>query len=369
MPQITINGRKIGDNQPIYVIAEAGTSHQGSLSKAFELADAARNCGADCVKFQYIIADEIVHRCVGSFELLGREVNLYRRFQTLELPLSFYSDLKAYCEHIGIEFLCSPFGPESARRLLSLQPNAVKVASPELNHYPMLKCFKGSRVPLLISTGVSTVKDIFAALKAVDSPSALLHCVTQYPARAEESNLNTIAYYADRFHCVSGLSDHSEEPLLVPMTAAACGASVIEKHLTLSKTSDGLDDPFALTPDRMRLMINALREMDRLTATEKRKTVESEFGKERIKLIVGKKQKILTPSEKAIYRTTNRSLIAVRNIQPNEPLNESNCALLRSEHNMLPGLPPEKYEWALKKKAAVFIPDGSAVLSNMLKRR
>lgn len=368
MPQIEIADRPVGSEAPVFVIAEAGTSHQGSLNKAFELADAARESGADCVKFQYVIAEEIVHPKAGSFPLLGRQVDIFRRFRELEQPLSFYRELKEYCERTGILFLCSPFGPESARNLLTLQPAAVKIASPELNHYPMLGCFSGTGIPLLISTGVSTVKDITVALKAVDSPYALLHCVTQYPAAPEEYNLDTIAYYTDRFGCVSGVSDHSEDPLLVPMTAAACGASVIEKHLTLSRSGDGLDDPFALTPDRMALMVHSLRALYTLSETERIKTVESEFGKDRIRIIRGKRKKELTPGERKIYKTTNRSLIAVRDIYPGEPLSAENCALLRSEHNMVPGLPPSRYADAMKKKAAVFIPDGSAILTNMLKR-
>ena len=141
MPQIEIAGRPVGSEAPVFVIAEAGTSHQGSLKKAFELADAARESGADCVKFQYVIAEEIVHPKAGSFPLLGRQVDIFRRFRELEQPLSFYRELKEYCERTGILFLCSPFGPESARNLLTLQPAAVKIASPELNHYPMLGCF------------------------------------------------------------------------------------------------------------------------------------------------------------------------------------------------------------------------------------
>ncbi len=369
MPQININGRPVGPGHPLFIIAEAGTSHGGSLKKACELADAAREAGADCVKFQYVIAEEIVHPHAGSFPLLGRQIDIYKRFKELELPLSFYEELKHYCDAIGILFLCSPFGPVSARNLLALHPAAVKIASPELNHYPMLECFAGSGVPLLISTGVSTSADIAAALKAVDSPFALLHCVTQYPARPEEYNLNTIAYYADRFGCVAGVSDHSEDPLLVPMTAAACGAALIEKHLTLSRSGDGLDDPFALTPDRMKEMVTALRRMDTLSEKEKQTAVCSEFGEKTVRIIRGRKKKKLTPGERKIYRTTNRSLIAVCDIPVGEPLSSSNCALLRSEHNMRPGLSPDEYTAAMKKKAAVFIPDGSAILSNMLKRR
>lgn len=349
------------------MIAEAGTSHQGSLNKAFELADAAREAGADCVKFQYVIADEIVHPKAGSFPLLGKQVDIYRCFRELEQPLSFYEKLKTYCDRTGILFLCSPFGPESARNLLSLHPAAVKVASPELNHYPMLECFSGTGTPLFLSTGVSTVKDITAALQVIDSPYALLHCVTQYPAAPEEYNLNTIAYYAERFGCAAGVSDHSEDPLLVPMTAAACGASVIEKHLTLSRSGNGLDDPFALTPDRMALMVRSLRTLYPLSEKERIQWVESEFGKERVRIIRGKKEKQLTPGEAKIYETTNRSLIAVRDILPGEALSAENCSLLRSEHNMKPGLPPSHYADAMKKKAAVFIPNGSPILLTMLR--
>lgn len=369
MPQIKVADRLIGGSAPIFIIAEAGTAHNGSLQKAFELIDAAREAGADCVKFQYVIADEIVHPKAGAFPLLGKSVDIYRRFRALEQPFAFYEELNDYCRRTGILFLCSPFGPQSARQLLSLKPAAVKIASPELNHYPMLACFRGSGVPLFVSTGVSTLSDIRDALAFIDSPVALLHCVTTYPMPPEEAGLGAIAQLARRFRCVAGFSDHSEDPLLVPMTAAACGASIIEKHFTLSHSGDGLDDPFALEPMQLSRMVKALRRLDPLKQDERLQIVREEFGAQRIDQIRGKKKKKLTPEEKTIYKTTNRSLLAITDILPGEALSEKNCALLRSEHNLRPGLPPKQYAAAMKKKAAVPIANGSAILMNMLKKR
>ena len=370
MPQIKVADRLIGGSAPIFIIAEAGTAHNGSIQKAFELIDAAREAGADCVKFQYVIADEIVHPKAGAFPLLGKSVDIYRRFRALEQPFAFYEELNDYCRRTGILFLCSPFGPQSARQLLSLKPAAVKIASPELNHYPMLACFRGSGVPLFVSTGVSTLSDIRDALAFIDSPVALLHCVTTYPMPPEEAGLGVIAQLARRFRCVAGFSDHSEDPLLVPMTAAACGASIIEKHFTLSHSGDGLDDPFALEPMQLSRMVKALRRLDPLKQDERLQIVREEFGAQRIDQIRGKKKKKkLTPEEKTIYKTTNRSLLAITDILPGEALSEKNCALLRSEHNLRPGLPPRQYAAAMKKKAAVPIANGSAILMNMLKKR
>ena len=369
MPQIKVAGRPIGGGAPVFIIAEAGTAHNGSLQKAFELIDAAREAGADCVKFQYVIADEIVHPKAGAFPLLGKTVDIYRRFRSLEQPFEFYEELEAYCRRTGILFLCSPFGPQSARRLLSLNPAAVKIASPELNHYPMLACFRGSGVPLFVSTGVSTPADIRDALKFIDSPAVLLHCVTRYPMPPEEAGLAAMAQLARRFRRVTGFSDHSEDPLLVPMTASACGAAVIEKHLTLARGGNGLDDPFALEPEQLAQMVKALRRLDPLSRDERLYAVRAEFGTKRIRQIQGSRKKKLTPEEKAIYRTTNRSLLAVSDILPGEALCEKNCALLRSEHNLRPGLPPKQYAAAMKKKAAVPIPNGSGILMNMLKKR
>lgn len=366
MSEIIINNRLIGDGHPIFLIAEAGTSHQGSLTKAYELIDAAKEAGAHCVKFQYVIADELVHPSAGSFLLLGREVSIYHRFKELEQPLSFYKDLKEYCDKKDILFLCTPFGVESAKNLLTLNPAAIKIASPELTHLPLLDSFKDYRQPLLLSTGVSKIRDIRLALQHITAPFALLHCLTQYPANPLEANLNTIDFYRNRFNCVAGLSDHTEDPLLVPLIALNCGASLIEKHLTLSKEDSGLDDPFALTPLEMKKMANALKEFQPHSWKEQNKILIDTFGKKRVHKIKGRKCKTMTESEKKIYLTTNRSLIALKDIQQGEPFTPQNCGLLRSEHNIKPGVSSRFYEDTMKKKAAVFIPNGSGISSKMI---
>ncbi|MBN1836453.1 MAG: N-acetylneuraminate synthase family protein, partial [Spirochaetales bacterium] len=275
---------RVGDGRPCLVVAEAGSAHLGDLARGRELVDAAVEAGAGCVKFQVIIAEEIVHPRTGPVALPGGEVPLYERFRALERPPDFYAALKEHTERRGALFLASAFGLESARILRRLGVAALKVASPELNHFPLLEEIAGYGLPLLLSTGVSTLGDIERALgvlrgapwragAAVEPPSPraeaasrgvepgassqghlgpqtlLLHCVTAYPAPEEQYNLRVLPALRGLFGSLVGVSDHSRDPLLVPGLAVLQGASVVEKHIALRRRDGGLDDPIALEPE------------------------------------------------------------------------------------------------------------------------
>ncbi|MFW6313793.1 MAG: N-acetylneuraminate synthase family protein, partial [Spirochaetota bacterium] len=219
-----------------YIVAEIGTGHEGDIDRAQELIHAARECGADCAKFQYVLAREIVHPATGAVNLPGGATPLFERFSNLEQPVDFYARLKELCEKHAIDFLCTPFGIESARELRTLAPAAVKIASPELNHTELLTEVASYALPLIVSTGVSRLSDIEYALSILGTRDVtLLHCITAYPAPEEEYNLRLIASLRSAFGVPVGLSDHSEDPALVPGLAAALGATVVEKHFTLSR--------------------------------------------------------------------------------------------------------------------------------------
>jgi sialic acid synthase SpsE len=333
----------------VMVIAEIGTGHNGSLERAKELVDTARESGADAAKLQIVYADEILHPDTGFVTLPGGPVRLYDRFRALEVSPDFYAAIADYCRQKGLIFLASPFGLKSLAELDRLEPAAIKIASPELNHFPLLRAASHLSRPLILSSGVSTLADIERALEATANVQerVLLHCVTSYPAPEEEYNLAVLESLSAIFGIPVGVSDHSLDPILVPLLAVASGAVAIEKHICLSKADPGLDDPVALEPKAFARMTHAVREA--LSGKADAPSVKSaiieglsgEYGKERIHAILGSGVKALAPSERANYTRTNRSIHYVRDMAQSAVIAEGDVAILRTEKILTPGLSPE----------------------------
>jgi sialic acid synthase SpsE len=336
-----IGKRVIGGDSPCFIIAEAGTSHLGNSETGYRLIDAAQKAGADCVKFQLIYVDEIIHPRTGSVELPGGKVDLYTMFKNLEKDLAFYHDLKAYTERAGLIFLCTPFGLKSARILNDLGVKVFKIASAELNHFPLLEEIAGYRLPVILSTGISQLRDIEAALAITGSDTALLHCITAYPAPEEEYNLRLLPNLSGIFGMPVGISDHSVDPVLVPALGVAMGASIIEKHITLSREGRGLDDPIALTPSEFSRMVDAIRGAVDMGKEQTITWLKQTYGGERVAAILGSGTKHLAPSERDNYHTTRRSIHALTDISSGDLFSPDNAALLRTEKNLRPGIEPE----------------------------
>lgn len=341
-PRIEIGTRRIGGDNPCFVIAEIGTEHAGDPVQAGELVDAAAEGGADCVKTQVVFADEILHPKAGLVNLPGGKISLYQRFRDLEQTEEFFRTIKERAERKNMVFLCTPFGEKSAGIVRSLRVEAVKIASPELNHYPLLSAASFG-VPLILSTGVSTLGDIEAALAAVPGPKALLQCVTAYPAPPEDYNLRCVQNLSRIFGVPVGVSDHTADPYSVPLTAVAYGASLLEKHITLQRDGKGLDQPFALTPEDFAGMTGGIRGMEELSEEDRRLCALERFGEATVATLLGDGVKRLSPAERENYRTTNRSILAIADLPAGTELTRHNTALLRSEKNLRPGLNPE--EW------------------------
>lgn len=338
---LRIGNSTVGPEHPVLIVAEIGTGYGTSPEAAFKVIDAAKDSGADCVKFQAVFADEIVHPATGDVLLPGGATPLYDVFKSLERNRGFFRSIKEYTEKSGLLFLCSPFGERSAALLRELDVDAVKIASPELNHYPLLDLVADWGVPVIASTGVSTLGDIERALGHLHHEVVLLHCVTSYPAPIEDYNVACIHTISEVFGLPVGLSDHSLNPQLVPAVAAAGGARIIEKHFTLDKKGDGLDDPVALTPGQFSQMVAAVREVESIGQNSRMNLLRKKYGPETVQTVVGNGAKGLAASESCNYTTTNRSIITVRDIGAGEALSMDNVALLRSEKNIRPGLRPE----------------------------
>lgn len=356
---INFGDKQLGGDNPVFIIAEIGTSHDGDLKKAEELIIASAEAGVDCVKFQYVIADEIIHPNTGKVLLPGGEISLYKRFLAFEKPLSFYSELKEITETNNLIFLCTPFGIQSAKNLKQIGVDGFKIASPELNHYPLLE--ETGNLPVILSTGVSTLGDIESSLSYLSKDSALLHCITSYPAPETEYNLKLVPALAAIFGVPVGISDHSKDPLLVPMLTTALGGTIIEKHITLRKNGNGLDDPIAVNLKELALMCRKVRKAEKNKYSETVKELYELFGRKRVDETIGTGIKMMALSELENYKTTNRSIMAVADIEKGEIFTEKNIALLRSEKKLKPGLPPVFYPKVLKRKAAGRINSGSGI--------
>jgi sialic acid synthase SpsE len=343
------------------VIAEAGTGHGADIGRALELIDAAAEAGADCVKFQAVFADEIIHPRTGPVVLPGGAVDLYEQFRAVERDADFYARLREHASRRGILFLCTAFGIGSARILRDIGCRAVKIASPELNHYPLLDEVAGYGLPVVLSSGVSTLADIERAMEhAGAAVGLLLHCVTAYPAPEQDYNLRVLAALRVLFGVETGVSDHTLDPELVPAVAAAVGAAAVEKHFTLSRAGGALDDPIALEPQQLARLVRALRALD--GNPRALDDVRSHYGAARVEAVLGCGRKELAPSERANYGRTNRSLHAVNALDAGAVLRPDDVAILRTEKNLRPGLGPEHLADVLGRTLSRAVPAGEGIV-------
>ena len=346
----------------VLTIAEIGTGHEGDPGKARALVEAAARAGADVVKFQHVYADEIIHPRTGLVPLPGGPTPLFDRFRAVETGPGFLAACKTAAEEAGLAFLCTPFGVRSARELRALGVRAMKVASPELNHAPLLAELASYGLPTILSSGVSTLGDIERALAALTGcPAALLHCVTAYPAPPEDYNLALLAPLSALLGVPVGVSDHSADPVLVPALAVARGARIVEKHICLSRDDPGLDDPIALPPDEFARMVRAVREAESEGPEATERELSARYGPELVRSTLGDGRKRLAPSEAANYGRTNRSIHARKAIEAGEAFTAENLAALRTEKVLRPGLDPFLLPFVLGRRAARAIPDGEGV--------
>lgn len=342
----TVAGKEYTPEDPL-LIAELGTGHASDPVKAAELIDAAAESGAGCIKVQIVYADEILHPNTGIVALPGGNIRLYDQFKRLEVDPDFFVAMKERTESKGMLFLATPFGLKSARELYALNPCAVKIASPELNYTALLKEIASYKKPVFLSSGVSKLGDIESALELLEPvPVCLFHCVTAYPAPETEYNLRILHNLSGIFGIPTGVSDHSADPCRVPCLAVKMGAVAVEKHFCLSRQDPGLDDKIALPPDEFAQMVRTIHDNNRTDLDP---------------AILGDGVKGLAPSEKANYTRTNRSIHAVRDLNPGEIITPEAIAILRTEKILRPGLPPAWESAVIGRTVRSFIPAGEGI--------
>jgi pseudaminic acid synthase len=336
-----VGGRSIGAGYPTYIVAELSANHNQDYEQAVGILHAAKGAGADAVKLQTytpdtmtIASDREEFRIGGGTIWDGR--NLHNLYCEAFTPWDWQPRLKKAAESLGMDLFSTAFDSTAVDFLEEMGVPAHKVASFELVDIPLIRRMASTGKPLIISTGMATVEEIEEALhnarEAGATQTALLKCTSAYPATAEEMNLRTIPEMAKRFGVTVGLSDHTMG-IAVPVAAVALGASIVEKHLTLSRSIPGPDSAFSLEPQEFKAMVDAVRTVEKALG-------EVHFG--------------LSKKEEA-SRVFRRSLFVVEDVEPGETFNTENVRSIRPGH----GLHPRHLTEVLGKRAAQGIKRGT----------
>jgi N-acetylneuraminate synthase/N,N'-diacetyllegionaminate synthase len=322
--EIILPNHIIGENHPVFVIAEAGVNHNGDLALARKLIDVAAEAGVDAVKFQTFRAEKLVtfsaKQAAYQTQNTGAEESQLEMLKRLELPYEAHEDLKAYAESKGLVFMSTPFDNEAIDFLFDLGVVIFKAGSGELTNLPYLKKMAAKGIPLILSTGMAVLEEIRQAVDAVASTGndqlALLQCTTNYPAPFEDANLRAMATLHREFGTVVGYSDHTEG-IIAPVIAVAMGATIIEKHFTLDRTLPGPDHKASLEPGELAEMMRQIR----LAETMK-----------------GTGEKLPTRSEKEIAGVARKSIVAAMDLPAETVLTPEMLVAKRPGHGISPAL-------------------------------
>ena len=326
MKPIRIGTHTIGPGHPCFIIAEAGVNHNGDRETAFALVDAAKRAGADAVKFQSFVAENMISpvapKAAYQKETTAADESQLDMVKRLELSVDLHWSIQRYCRDNDILFLSTPFDEDSADLLERMDVPLFKVPSGEITNLDFITYIAQKGKPLIVSTGMAWLGEVEAAVTTVAQTGnhnlALLHCVSNYPAEASHTNLRAMRLMADAFDVPVGYSDHTLG-IEVPLAAVALGACVIEKHFTLDRTMPGPDHKASSEPHELSAMVRGIR------------TVESALG-------TGKKQP--TASEALIAAVARKSLVAATYIAAGTCLTADMIAVKRPGTGLAPAFKP-----------------------------
>ena len=314
----------------IYFIAEAGINHNGNLSLAKKLVYAAKKAGADAVKFQSFFADEFISKKNEIYELgiKRKKINIYNLFKKTEFKKSWYKKINNYCKKIKIDFISSISDKTSSDYYFSLNKKIVKIASEDIINYPLLKYLANQKKKIfIVSTGMASAEEISSAIKLLEKKNKiiLMHCVSLYPTKLKESNINRINSLRKKFKVEVGYSDHTlgVESMYL---AATQGCKVFEKHFTLDKKMNGPDHHMSMTPTELKDSIYFLKNINQIRGDGKINPEGREL------------------SSRKNYR---RSIFAKKKINKGELFTEKNICLKRPSK----GLHPKYFYKIIGKKA------------------
>lgn len=331
---IEINGCRIGQDYPCYIVAEISGNHNQDFQKALQLIKAAKEAGADAIKLQTYTPDTItINSNQSCFRITGDTLwdgkTLYELYQEAYTPWDWQPKLKDAAKELGIDIFSSPFDKSAIDFLANLDMPAYKIASFEIVDLPLIEYAASKNKPLILSTGMATLDEIERAVGAAKKGGApgilLLKCTSAYPAPLSEMNLSMIPFLQKRFDVPVGLSDHSPGHFAASL-AVPIGACMIEKHFILSRKEGGPDSEFSLEPDEFRLLVENVR------------LAEQAFGKPEFESGIQEKKSL----------RFRRSLFVVQDIQKGETFTHQHVRSIRPAD----GLPPRYYDDVIGRKAA-----------------
>ena len=314
----------------VFIIAEAGVNHNGSLELAKKLVDKALEAGVDCIKFQTFKSENLVSMSAQMAEYqkenLGKDESQYKMLKELEISFEEFKELKEYCKEKNIMFLSTPFDLESCDFLNDLDMKIFKIPSGEITNLPYLRKINSFGKKVILSTGMANLNEIQDALNVLkDCEVSLLHCTTEYPCPYDNVNLNAIDTLRKEFKLEVGYSDHTQR-IEVPIAAVAKGATIIEKHFTLDRNMEGPDHKASLEPNELKQMVTSIR------------NIEKAFGN-------GIKEP--QESEKKNIEIARKSIVAKINIKKGEIFTEHNITTKRPGS----GISPMKWDCIIGKTA------------------
>ncbi len=336
MGRIDFATSSIGAADGAFVIAEAGVNHNGDIDLAMRLVEVAAEAGADAVKFQTFKADRLV---TGEAEMAdyqktnsGREESQFAMLRRLELSEEMHEALMERCDELGIIFMSTPFDELSADFLERLGVRLFKVPSGEITNTPFLRHLSRIGLPMVLSTGMSTLADVETAVRAIEEEGhpdvAILHCVSNYPADPADTNLRAMQVLRS-FGYPVGYSDHTLG-IAVPIAAVALGAKVIEKHFTLDRELPGPDHRASLEPDELTAMMDGIRTVERAMGDGRKRPVASEMQTAKV---------------------ARKSIVAGRDIAAGEVIDRDALAIKRPGT----GLPPTALDLVVGRRARTAI--------------
>ncbi len=306
----------------VYIIAEAGVNHNGSIELAKKMVDKAKDAGADCIKFQTFISENIASKNAVKAEYQKHQTNSNENqidmLKKLELSFNEFLELNEYCNKKDIEFLSTAFDLESIDFLNSIGLKRWKIPSGDITNLPYLIKIASLRKPVILSTGMSTMLDIKNAVSVLEENGSgeitILHCTTEYPAPYKDVNLSAMNTIKREFNAPVGYSDHTKG-IEIPIAAVAMGATVIEKHFTLDRNMEGPDHKASLEPDELKLMVSSIRNIELAMGDGMKKPADSEI-------------KNMTVARK--------SIVANKDISKGEIFTENNLTVKRPGNGISP---------------------------------
>lgn len=310
------------EKKKIFIIAEAGDNHNGDYNLAIQLVDKAVEAGADCVKFQTFVTENVISKFAEKAEYqkenTGIEESQFEMVKKLELSFEQFRSIQQYCKEKKIMFLSTPFDLDSVEFLEEIDIPFWKIPSGEITNLPYLEKIANTGKDIILSTGMCAMDEIEQALSVLKKNGAgqvtLLHCNTEYPTPLEDVNLRAMSTMADEFQVPVGYSDHTVG-IEVPIAAAALGATVIEKHFTLDKNMEGPDHKASLEPEELKQMVASIRNIEKA---------------------MGSSEKKISPSEKKNIKIARKSIVAKRDIAQGEKLTEENLSVKRPGDGISP---------------------------------